>query len=435
MKYIQKFDNFKPIKINNEKPFKIKKDILKSIIYLQKGIKSDTKRIQKEKSISKKNKLTQDRNSKMQKLKQLMLHNAKQIKYLKDNPIEESKENNKTLLKILESESFKADDIINYIGFDEDDYKIESEYNYHKHEDVPSIYNEGIDILIKPDVLEDAMGIDEGILSWFLSFGSYGNNYEYYVDEEELNYLNNYLTDEILNKIKKLSIIFNSNIDPNKEGEICELFYNLGLKSHLDDFKNEISYENERAVEKAVKETIDSLPYGIDNIYDKNGFNITLNFEYKDIIKYIKENKIEEVETLKEFIENVSENSDFNYEIEYNNYEYLDDFKDLRNEVENITDAYLDNPDEVIPKIIQEDNLEMFKKNIEHALFSYEYTIFMDFKREKLNLFELIKRVNGKILKWIKTDEFKNIIEKIGGSDLEAYRELMFGEDVNAFNL
>ena len=437
MKYIKHFENFKPIKVNNEKPFKIKKNILKSIIYLQKGIKSDTKRIQKEKNVSKRNKLTQDRNSKMLKIKDLMRHKAKQIQYLRDNPIEESVKNKKTLLELLESESFKPKDIVNYIGFEGEDYEIATEKNWDTYEDIPSYDEEGITFYIDNEKLENEIGLNDiGIFNFLLSFNGY-NNYEYYVDDEELHYLHHYINDNLKTKIKKLSKIFKYEINVNEEGKISDLFYKLGLESKLEDFKNEIAMENERAIEKAANALLKSLPYDIDNNfgYNKN-FNLELTFNYKDIIEYIKKYNIEEVETIKEFMENVSENDDLSYEFEYEmKYDYLGDFKDLTREIENIVDDFVNNPDKVILYIVKSDNLKMFKKNIDLAFFSYKYNIHIDYSIKKLNIFELAKKINKDILQYMKSKEFEKIINNIGGEDLESYNEMIFGEDINAFNL
>jgi len=435
MKYIKQFNNFTPIKINNEKPFKIKKDILKSIIYLQKGIQSDTKRLQKEKNIGKRNKLSQDRNKKMQKLKELNLKRAKQVQYLRDNPITENTNNKKTLLEVLESETFKPDNILKYIGFDEDEYKIEIENNWRTGEDESSYDEKSLTMLINSNTLEHSIGsYDNGIIEYLLSFDKYNNN-EHYVDDEELNYLCGYLNNELLEKIKKLSIIFKSEIDPNEEGEIKELFDKLGLESKLEGFLSEIQMEKEREIEKEAQELIKSLPYLIESKFNKD-FNLQLYFEYDEIIKYIKKHNIEKVETIKEFIESVFENSDISYDFEYNiSSENMSDYNDLKNEVENVVDDFIGSPDDVFLYMIKEDKLDIFKKNIDLAIFSYVYDTWIDSNRVRVNLFQIAKNANKDIYKWMITDEFENIMKKLGGEDLDAYYEFMYGENVSKYNM
>jgi len=433
MKYLKKYDNFTPIKINSAKPFKIKKNLDKSIDYLQRGISSLRKRIEKEKNIKKRADMNRDVSAKIQKLSDLNFQKLKQIEYLRNNPIQENKEYSENLISILSSPDFKEDDIAKYIGFDEDDYEFKKE-----RWGVPEISEDGCTIIIDTRELEHLANIyDEGVISWTLQLTYDYNNYEYYIDDEELNYLNNYLSDEILNNIKKMSNIFKYPIDPNEEGKIRELFEYLNLDDELDTFKNEIRYENERAVQAAASEVVESIPFEIDT----NGVKTELTFDYKTIIEYMKKHNLD-VKTIKEFIENVEGFNDFSYDVEYQNkYEHMGDFKDLNSEVENAVEKYTSSPDDIFPCLIEKDNLEVFKKIKELALFSYSYDIWLlnkngyRDKRERLNLFELAKYYNGDILKWFLTDKFEKYIKKLSKSDYDAYNEFKFGEEVKKYNL
>lgn len=90
MKYLKTFENFKPIKNNLEKPFKIKKDIDRSIHHLQKGIKALRRRIPSENDIKKRTKITLDANQKVRDLAELQLKKVKQNIYLNEHPIDEN---------------------------------------------------------------------------------------------------------------------------------------------------------------------------------------------------------------------------------------------------------------------------------------------------------------------------------------------------------
>jgi len=90
MKHIKTFEDFKPITINSAKPFKVKKGLLKNAVYLQKGIKSDRKRLEKEKDSHKRTKLNNDKNHKINKLRDISFKTIKQAQYLKDNPVKEN---------------------------------------------------------------------------------------------------------------------------------------------------------------------------------------------------------------------------------------------------------------------------------------------------------------------------------------------------------
>jgi len=419
MKYIKSFEFYTPIKINNAKPFKIKNNIDKSVKYLQKGIKSDKKRLVKQTDIKKRSDLNTNLNSKIQKLKDLTFKKVKQQEYLRNNPITENVENedSENLINIISSPDFKPEDIEKYIGLDKKDYKFDQDY-YHDY----TYTKDGFSILINASKLEELMNIESGVLNYLNSFGGYGgNNYEYYVNDDELGYLSGYLTPEILKKIKELSIIFNHEIDPDEEGEISELFNYLSLNKILDDFKSEISMENERAVDLAAKALIKSLPFNFDNKWNTD-FDSELYFDYDDMLEYMKKHNME-VKTIKEFLENVYESNDFSYDFEYEDkQQYLGDFKDLKREVENIVDKYLDAPEDIFPVLIENNNLDVFKDRIELAMFTYNFDIHINYNRKQLNLFEIAKEYDNDILKWFKTYEFQEKI--INKSEVTIYKEL-----------
>lgn len=421
MKYIKTYEFFKPIKINSAKPFKVKKNIDKSMQHLQKGIKSLRTRLEDQKSAKSRSKMNQEINNRIQKLKDLNFKKLKQAEYFRNNPVKESlDENEKKLLDILSSENFKPEDIEKYIGLPDDKYDIDIQYEW---DDSKRLYNEKeFQLKINSDTLEDLMNIERGVLDFYLRTTSYYGDYEYNVDDDELDYLDRYLPDELLAKIKKLGELFGLDIDPNEEGKINELFTYLSLDDVLDDCKMEIASENERAVKKSTQKELDSLPFDIDYTYSNSQFNLQLTFEYDTIIEYMIENKIE-VKNLKEFIENIS--TDFDYSIEYESSEYTEGFKDLIELIKNKVKKYLKEPDELFPILIEKDNLELFKNKIDLAFFTFEYDGWYGGQyREKLNLFEISKRYKNKFLEWFKTYDFqKNIIEN-NYDKVELYKEL-----------
>ncbi len=133
MKHLKTFENFKPIKINNAKPFKIKKNLDTNIRYLQKGIKSLRSRLGKQKSLKKRSQMNQDINKRVKKLSDVTFKQLKQAEYLKNNPIKESLEDqSETLLSILKSSDFKKEDILKFIGFNENEYEFKLDYNWER---------------------------------------------------------------------------------------------------------------------------------------------------------------------------------------------------------------------------------------------------------------------------------------------------------------
>lgn len=436
MKHIKTFEDFKPITINSAKPFKVKKGLLKNAVYLQKGIKSDRKRLEKEKDSHKRTKLNNDKNHKINKLRDISFKTIKQAQYLKDNPVKENVDNEeKNLISVLESPDFQPEDIQNYIGLDEKEYKLKSDsYSYN-----PEYYKDNITIFMKSDKLEDLMDVDNGVISHMLSFDNQYNNYEYYVEDNELNYLERYLTPELTIKIKELAKLFKFKLklegDGNiEDGETRKLYDYLGLKDKLEDFKNEISYENERAVKATAKDLIKSLPFDLSHEYS-GGFDLELIFEYDTMIEYMKKHNLN-VKTISEFLENISESNELSYEFEYDHYSNLGDFNDLKKEIDNALDDYISSPDGIFPKLIAIDNLEAIQNNFEHAVFNWNYDVWINDDRKKLDLFRLAKEYSGEILKWFTSREFeKKIKEEASAEEIENYEQFMLKEDATKYNL
>jgi hypothetical protein len=239
MRYITTYENFKPIKVNSEKPFKVKKNLDKNIKYLQKGIRSLKKRKWDQKDAVKSSHMNDDLNKKMKKLRDLNFKKVKQIDHFRRNPIKESldEEDDKTLLSVLTSPDFKPEDIVNYIGLDKDDYELE--YEYERFGGDPIFYKDRLKFGFTLSELEELMNIDNGVLDWMMRLIGYGGSgYQSEVDDNELNYLYNYLTDDNKELIKKFATFYDYNKDITKKGKINKLFNKFGLEKYLDNFKS-----------------------------------------------------------------------------------------------------------------------------------------------------------------------------------------------------
>lgn len=92
MKYIKTFENFKPIKINSHKPFKVKKNLQKSILYAQKHINGLKKMLDNQKDFKRRSEINKNLAEKKKRLKDLSIYKLKQAEYLKNNPIDEGRE-------------------------------------------------------------------------------------------------------------------------------------------------------------------------------------------------------------------------------------------------------------------------------------------------------------------------------------------------------
>lgn len=90
MKYIKTYENFTPIKINSHKPYKVNKNIDKSLHVLQNGLKALKKRLPNERNMKNRSEIIKTINQKNQKFRELSFQKLKQAEYLKNNPIDEN---------------------------------------------------------------------------------------------------------------------------------------------------------------------------------------------------------------------------------------------------------------------------------------------------------------------------------------------------------
>jgi len=412
MKYLKTFENFTPIKINSHKPFKIKPNLQKSILVLQDGIKALKRMLDNEKNYKRRSEINKDINTKVKKLKDLTYYKLRQAEHIKNNPIiesidneEDTSENLDIKLSTIDEDNYKK--VLDYIGIDSNDYEINTTW-YNRDFPDGKMYNDSeIHILISNSDLEDIIGVQEGSINYIQGWDSDFGNIEYYVDDDELNYVHHYLNDETFAKIIELAKLFDYEIDPEEENEIYEFFDYLGLKGLMEDIKSEIAMENERAITKVAREALKKLPFDIGYSRD-NKKDLEITFNYQEVINYIKKYNLK-VKTFKELLENIYDTDDLSLEIEYSDskHEYLGDFEDVKKAINNACDQYIDNPDEIFPKLIEVDNIELIQSKKELANFFYNYKGYIAYENVEWRLFQYAKHFKNKTLEWFKTYNFQ----------------------------
>lgn len=345
------------------------------------------------------------------------------MKYLR--LFEEHHENLDVVLSTIDDDN--ADKIKDYIGFDEKDYEIDTSYYDSRYPKNVKYNGSELTILVKQNMLENLMGVEDGVIGHIQGLTShYSGNYEYYVDDSELDYIHSYLSGSTLEDIKKLAHKFGFQIDPEEEGEIKELFENLGLEDIFVDIKNEISSEHESAIRDLARDILKKLPFEI-NYTTRSNKDFELYFNYQEVIDYIKKHNLK-VKTIKQFIENC-DYDEFGYNLDYSDgkYEFLGDFKEVDKLVRDACEQYTQFPDELFPKLIKHNKIELFKNKIEFADFYQHYKIFIKHVLKGLNIFEHAKHFNNSVLEWFKTYDFQKWF-------IEEYKDIYAKPNYNSSN-
>lgn len=283
-------------------------------------------------------------------------------------------------------------EIEKYIDLDFD-YKVDYPYNS----------DTQFELLLNEEDLENLLGISEGTIQYIRQMASDYNDYEHYIEKDELEYVGNYLSGDTLKEIEKLAEFTGIDIDVDKQGEILRLLEELGLNGVIDDMMTEIRMEHERALEDSASDIINSLPFELGYPSYSRSFNTELTFDVGNMIDYIEKYSLE-INSIKEFIEKCDW-SEFSYEI--SSYENLGDFKDLNTEVYNDIQKFTISPDELFPEFIKSDKLDLFKKLIDDAYFEYRYRYWENYKQRDYTLFQIAKVENNSILEFFKSYKFQ----------------------------
>jgi len=365
------------------------------------------------------------------------------MKYLKKYKLFEETENVENLLEIVKGivdGTIEPDDINKVYDLDVNEFHIE-EYD-----------NETCRILTKQEFVEDLMGLEKGFYYWVHSATNQYNRYEYDVDDDELNYLPNYLDDKSIDIIKKMAKFLEYDINKNDKyreyPQLQEFLIHIGLKDVLEEIKYNISYMKENALEtKITREIYEKLPINFDqfNRESYKKLNDLLEIDYKKVIKYLEDNKKNDIKTLSELIEYVGNNEDLGYDMEYDiaSDESDEDYKRISDDFKGTMEKYWNVEheivyDELFKEIIIKDRLDIIKNNVDYI--SWEDKLYTWYNHDRVNwyLIEFAKK-NSDCYNWFSSEDFYNKVEKICEKD-EKFKEFLldfqtksFGEDIGLF--
>ena len=328
------------------------------------------------------------------------------MKYLKSYN-ERNSENNisfKDLLYGIQDKSIKPEELLKHIDFEYDKL----------------IELDRLNLKIEIDVseFEDLVNIDNGIFNSLQYFQS--PNYDFYVDDDETNYLESRIDDNLHNKIINFAKYLNydklNKDNINKVGVIRSFFEDISLKEVLEEFKSSLSVANENSITDYIDKNISSKePFTTSQISDNNIFNV--NFYFNSVIEFIDNLEYNpEILTLKDFLNEVTQLVPYSDELEYTCYDAKYD-KDI---IDNFNfqlglfwnDELNDVQDKFWINCIIHNRIDILKDNFDNIFWDFKYNYYQ--QRGKY-LFEFAKE-NSKSFEWFISDDF---IDRIEDSDMK----------------
>lgn len=308
----------------------------------------------------------------------------------------------------------KDENLNTLIGFNSKDYKIDFDPTNHVD------FKVDFSLSFKEGFLEKYLSLEEGILQWCLTVTSYYSN-DYNVDDSELEYVSNYLTKsnrELLDRLLLMLDVVDEDLNLNS------FFCSLGENLDKDDILYDISDIKEDAIKFNVQEELDTLPFRISEYSN----DIVLEFNIEKIGEYIEKNKLEDINTIRDFIDNI-DFSDIRYELEYEwSSNYKGDYSELNetfkkqikkiiNELKSSTIIKTDDPNQ----LSLFDDIELSKIKSKEKQYSFESEFF-----KKLDIRNLsdAQDVGGKIFAWFKSYLFQKQYMDTNHSSLDKFRYL-----------
>jgi hypothetical protein len=296
-----------------------------------------------------------------------------------------------SLKYLLENDDISEEKIDKIVGFNSKNYSL------------IVLNNDDFTLSFKESFLDDFVNVEDGVFRYYLQIYSYYGNYEYSIDESELEYLNHYLDDNNIELLNKLSELLKSDIDDSNDVSI--LILALGKNIDTDYILYEIGYANEQVVKEEVNNALKKLPFDISYSHGSS-WDIDIDLSIGKIVEYIDKNKLEDINTVAEFIKSV-DYSDFSYDVE-NVWEseikpdYKEVNKKLKVELENVIEDL-----EESSKLTKPDpnQLSLFGdfKDVE-AKYNFNSEIFSKLSIDDLSY---AKDVGGKLLAWFKSYIFQ----------------------------
>jgi hypothetical protein len=314
----------------------------------------------------------------------------KYYSYLKENK-------QQTLLEVIDrvlNRTLNPDKLKEYFGDELSKYELDD------------IDETEIIIICEDSDVENIMEVEDGIISYINRF-EYN---DYYVDEDELEYIFKDLDDRSIKLVKDFARALDYNLTINERG-VYEFFKNFELNEILDDYIFSLSNNYKNAIVDLInKEITNIVPFEIDYLRKTQ-----LTIYLKKLKKYIEEND-RDLEDITEVFKHIGNNVPYSYEITYNVYEYLD-HKEIENDIYDSIKKYYNYQitDEFWLNIIKNDYINLFEKYYKKIDLGKPLTISKSLYKNEYLLDELPEEIlpsTSKIYKFIRTSDILKEIEK-----------------------
>jgi len=298
--------------------------------------------------------------------------------------------------------------------------------------------------------VEDDMGIENGSIEWVESTSASYSNYEYYIDDEEYNYIHSNIEKDNLDKFRNLCrwLGYGELLDKDKtkddwernEGLVYEPCEKYGLVVELlEEMKWELSHIKERSVKELLeKELNDVTPLYRDHVYHdyKSKKDSEFEIDYEKTLKFLETEKIkDDVFTIEELLENIGDKLPYTWEIENDAYDYEKGYDELNKVFGNDLDALWDDkyklPEQkLIYLLIVNDNVDVIKEKHDDIIWDDKY----DHYREVKYLPEYANK-KSKVYEWFVSDEFNKKIQNESEEFIEVIDMMILKEDSESLGL
>jgi len=265
------------------------------------------------------------------------------------------------------------------------------------------------------------------------------DTYEYYVDDDEMNYLPSYLDSESIDLVKEFAKEFDYDLnldadDISNDNDINGFFQYIGISKDIEgNIISNISDAKTVALQECITEQVfnkqpidwkwESNHYGI-----KSKYEYRVNVNYTKILKFLEDNNIiDDVYNFLDLFEKIGSIIPYQYSHEYEigEYEMDSSYDDLNKQFVRDIEKYWDVDDKEAKQLlysclIKVDNIDEIKKRFYNIFWSHKVHNYIESKgwndyyltQFAKNEEKKLQEKNDKCYMWFGSDDFINRFDK-----------------------